>query len=42
MQYAPRPKARDLYEAMETARYEALGARDIPRRAQQYRRQDRP
>ena len=29
--YAPQgPMARELYEAMETARYEALGARDMP------------
>ena len=33
--------ARELYDAMETARCEAVGARDMPGTAYQYRRQDR-
>ena len=33
--------ARDLYEAMETARCEAMGARAMPGTLRQYRRQDR-
>ena len=37
----PGAMARDLYEAMETARCEAMGARDMPGHRWQYRRQDR-